>query len=259
MTDFFEMIRVEWLKAMRSRIPLWTTLGSLFLPVVVALMILISKNPEISKKLGVVSAKANLVGFAATQWSTYMGLVAEILATAGFFMFIVIVSWIFGREFADGTAKDLLAVPVPRETIILGKLAVFAIWSAAMSLLILVGSLIMGAVIGLPGGSTEVIMRGTGITLGTAGLVVLVVVPFAYLASNGRGYLLPLSLAVFTLILANVAIALGWGDLFPWSIPGLYSQDKNLVGAAGIWVVVVTGMVGWFITNRWWKTADQHR
>jgi ABC-2 type transport system permease protein len=253
------MVRVEWRKAIRSRIPYWTSIFAAFLPVVIALMILISKNPEISRKLGVISAKADLVGLTATQWASFLELAAEILATSGFFMFIVIISWLFGREFTDGTAKDLLAVPIPRATIILGKLTVYVIWAAVMCLIILVGSLIMGAAISLPGGTMDAIVRGIGLTLGTAFLVILSVVPFAFLASIGRGYLLSLSLAVITLILANVAIALGWGDLFPWSIPGLYSQGKNLVGAAGFWVVAVTGVLGWYVTDLWWKKSDQSR
>jgi ABC-2 type transport system permease protein len=259
MSNLISMVHVEWRKAIRSRIPYWTSIFAAFLPIVIALMILISKNPEISRKLGVISAKADLVGLTATQWSTFLELAAEILATAGFFMCIVIISWMFGREFTDGTTKDLLAVPIPRFTIILGKLVIYFIWAAAMCLIILAGSLIMGAAISLPGGTMNAIMGGVGLTLGTAFLVILSVVPFAFLASIGRGYLLSLSFAVVTLILANVAIALGWGDLFPWSIPGLFSQGKNLVGASGFWVVAVTGLVGWYVTDLWWKRADQSR
>ncbi len=259
MSNLSNMVIIEWRKAIRSRIPYWTSIFAAFLPVVIALMILISKNPEISRKLGVISAKADLVGLTATQWSTFLELAAQILATAGFFMFIVIISWIFGREFADGTAKDFLAVPIPRMTIILGKLIVYVFWAAAMCLIILTGSLVMGVGISLPGGTMDAIVGGVGLTLGTALLVILSVVPFAFLASIGRGYLLSLSLAVVTLILANVAIALGWGDLFPWSIPGLYSQGKDLVGPAGFWIVTVTGLLGWYFTNLWWKKADQSR
>ena len=93
----------------------------------------------------------------------------------------------------------------------------------------------------------------------TAGMTMLVVIPFALLASAGRGYLLPLRLAVFTLILANVAAALGWGDVFPWSIPGLFSQNKGSVGPAGYWIVLITGLIGWLGTDMWWKKADQNR
>lgn len=259
MNNIRNMIWIEWRKAVRSRIPLWTTIGALFLPVVVGLMILVSKNPEISRKLGVISAKADLIGLAATEWPGFLILIAQMLATAGFFMFIVILSWMFGREFADGTAKDLLAVPVPRMTILLGKFLVYIGWAFIMALLILCGSLLMGTLVGLPGGGADVIREGLVLNLVTTLLVILSVIPFALLASVGRGYLLPLSMAIITMIVANVAIALGWGDLFPWSIPGLFSQGTGMVGTAGVWVVVITGLAGWFCTDVWWKRADQNK
>lgn len=259
MNNLKNMIWIECRKAIRSRIPLWTTIGALFLPVVVALMIIISKNPEISRKLGVISAKADLIGLAATEWPGFLTLIAQMLATAGFFMFIVILSWMFGREFADGTAKDLMAVPVPRLTIILGKFIIYIGWALAMSLLILGGSLLMGSMIDLPGGSTDVLQKGIILNLVTTVLVILCVVPFALLASAGRGYLLPMIMAILTMIVANVALVFGWGDLFPWSIPGLYSQGTGMVGTTGIWVVIITGFIGWFSTDLWWKRADQNR
>jgi ABC-2 type transport system permease protein len=209
--------------------------------------------------MGILSAKADLVAFSATTWPAYMTLAGEMIAAAGFFLFVVILSWMFGREFADGTLKDLLAVPVLRSTILLAKFIVFACWSAAMSLLTLAANLLFGALLRLPGGSVEVIVQGSLAVVVTALMTILVVVPFAILASVGRGYLLPMSMAVLTLILANAAAALGRGDVFPWSIPGLYSQGTNLVGPAGFCVVAITGLLGWYVTNLWWKKSDQSR
>ena len=147
MKNLSNMIWVEWRKAIRSRIPLWTSIGSLFLPLAIGLMILISRNPEISRKLGVVSAKADLIAFSATDWPAFMVLIGQILAAAGFFLFVVILSWVFGREFSDGTVKDMLAVPVPRSTILLSKFVVYAGWAAAMTVLILVTSVVMGLLV----------------------------------------------------------------------------------------------------------------
>lgn len=259
MKNLINLIHVEWIKAIRSRIPLWTSVFAAILPIVIALMVLISRNPEISRKLGVISAKADLIGLSATDWPAFMVIVAQILATAGFFMFIVILSWIFGREFADGTAKDLLAVPVHRSTIILSKFILYVIWSTGMAMIMVCTSLLAGNLIPLPWVSMDIMLQGIILLLSTTCLVLLAVMPFAWLASLGRGYLLPLSLAVFTLIMANVAIALGWGDLFPWSIPGLFSQNKGLVGTVGFIVLLTTGFIGWGTTDLWWKTADQNR
>jgi ABC-2 type transport system permease protein len=259
MNNIRNMIWVEWRKAICSRIPVWTSIFAVFLPVMASLMILISRNPEISRKLGVISAKADLIGFSTTDWHTFLVLMAEMLATAGFFMFIIILSWIFGREFADGTVKDLLSVPVPRTTILLAKFMVFAGWAFAMTMLILFVGLVMGWFIHLPNAEWGVIAQGIQLVVLTALFVILVDVPFALLASLGRGYLLPLSLAVVALLLANVSIALGWGDLFPWSIPGLFSQDKHLVGTSGYWIVLATGLLGWWGTDLWWRKSDQNK
>jgi len=62
------------------------------------------------------------------------------MAAGGFFLFVLIISWVFGREFSDGTVKDLLAVPVPRSSILLAKFVLAALWSAASTLAIFISA-----------------------------------------------------------------------------------------------------------------------
>ncbi len=157
MDNLSNMLWIETHKAIRSRMPLWTGLGSLFMPLGIAFLIFVSKNPEVSHRLGLVSAKADLVAYAATDWSTYLGMFSQLIAAGGFILFILIISWTFGREFADGTLKDMLAVPVQRASILLAKFIVIAVWSAVLTIIILIAGLIMGVMVGLPGGSIEVI------------------------------------------------------------------------------------------------------
>ena len=97
MNNLTNMIWIEMRKAIRSRMPLWTALGSLFMPLGVAFLIFVSKNPEISKKLGLISAKANLMAYAGTDWQTYLGLFAMIIAAAlieGAALFAIVVALI---------------------------------------------------------------------------------------------------------------------------------------------------------------------
>lgn len=79
------MIWIEMRKAVRSRMPVWTSLGSLFMPLAVAVLILLARNPEVSQKLGLISAKANLIAYSATDWPSYLVLYAEIISLGGFF------------------------------------------------------------------------------------------------------------------------------------------------------------------------------
>ena len=58
-----------------------------------------------------VSVKADLFAYSAADWQTYLGMYGQLIAAGGFFLFVLVISWVFGREFSDKTIKDLLAVP----------------------------------------------------------------------------------------------------------------------------------------------------
>jgi len=252
-----DILWIELRKALRSRMPLWTALGFLLLPLVSTLMIFILKNPELSRKLGLITAKANLL-VGSADWPGYLKLLLQSAVIGGFFLFCIIISWVFGREFTDGTIKDLLAVPVPRSSLILGKFILVAIWSLALALEIFVAGLLLGAVIKLPQGTTAVILQGSFLLLVSSCLAIVTVMPFAFFASVGRGYLLPLGMVIVVLILANTTIVTGWGDYFPWAIPGLLSQGYSLSPISFV-IVLLTGLIGIIATHLWWKYADQSR
>jgi ABC-2 type transport system permease protein len=259
MNNLSDMVWIELRKAIRSRMPLFTALGSLFMPLGIAFLIFASKNPEISQKLGLISVKANLIAYSATDWPTYLGLFGQIIAAGGFVLFILVISWVFGREFSDGTLKDMLAVPVQRSSILLAKFIVVAVWSAVLTMVILIAGLVMGAIIKLPGGSLSVIFQGSARVAITAGLAIAVVMPFALFASVGRGYLLPIGLAILTLMMTNVVAIAGWGENFPWAVPGLFAQGKSTLTPISYWIVFLTGLAGMIATYLWWMTADQSR
>jgi len=259
MHNLTDMIWIELRKAIRSRMPLWTALGSLFMPLGIAFLIFVSRNPEISKQLGLISAKANLLAYAATDWATYLGLFGQLIAAGGFMLFILIISWVFGREFTDGTVKDMLAVPVGRSSILMAKFIVVAIWSALLTVLILIVGLVMGTLIKLPGNSASVIMQGSVLMLVSACLEIVVVLPFAFFASVGRGYLLPIGVAVLTLMITNLVAIAGWGEYFPWAVPGLYAQGKTPLTLISYLILFCTGLAGMLATYLWWKYADQNR
>jgi ABC-type transport system involved in multi-copper enzyme maturation permease subunit len=259
MDNLSDMIWIESRKAIRSRMPLWTALGSLFMPLGIAFLIFVSKNPEISQKLGLISAKANLIAYSATDWPAYLGLFGQIVAAGGFVFFVLVISWVFGREFADGTVKDLLAVPVQRSSILLAKFIVVAIWSAGLALVMLTVGLVLGAIIKLPGGSPQVILQGSALVAIAVCLAIAVTLPFALLASAGRGYLLPIGVAVLMMMMTNLVAIVGWGEYFPWAVPGLYVQAKNTLTLASYVVVFLTCLAGMIATYLWWKFANQNR
>jgi len=259
MNNLSDMLWIELRKAIRSRMPVWTALGSLFMPFGIAFLIFVSKNPEISQKLGLVSVKANLIAYSATDWPAYLKLFGQLIAAGEFFLLVMAISWVFGREFSDGTLKDMLAVPVSRASILLAKFTVVAVWSALLTAVIYITGLITGVLLKLPGGSTSVILEAGDLVVITSGLVIGVVIPFAFFASAGRGYLLPIGMAVLALMMANLVVVIGWGEYFPWAVPMLYAQGESALTPVSYWIVVLTGLAGMLGTYLWWKHADQNR
>jgi ABC-2 type transport system permease protein len=66
-------------------------------------------------------------------------------------LFTFLTAWVFGREFADHTAKQLLALPTPRAAIVSAKCVVVALWAAGLTILMFGLELVVGAAVGLPG------------------------------------------------------------------------------------------------------------
>jgi len=259
MSELSSMIWVEARKALRSYMPAFTAIGSLVMPLGIAFLILLATHPEISQRLGLVGAKANLVAYASTGWSGHFALLAQMVAAGVFIISCLVISWVFGREFADHTLKDLLAVPVRRSSIVLAKFVVTGAWTAALAALTLAAGLVAGALLRLPGSSPAVLLHGGGAMAITSCLVIVVVLPFALFASAGRGYLLPIGAAILTLILANLAAVIGLGPIFPWAIPGLYAQGQGALPPISYLIVALTGAAGMGGTYWWWMRADQSR
>ena len=113
-------------------------------------------------------------------------------------------------------------------------------------------------VIQLPGGSPAVLLHGAGLLAVTSLMSIILVLPFGFFASLGRGYLLPIGIAVLTMILGNLSITLGWGEYFPWAVPAMLFQEAH-PGLISYALVALTGMAGVTGTYLWWKYANQNR
>src|SRR5215472_5837120 len=134
MHDLTNAVWIELRKATRSRMPLFTALGFLVLAFGLAFLMFIYKYPTLARSIGLISSKANLAGGAAT-WPYYLGILGQAIAVGGILLFSLVESWVFGREFADGTLKDLLAVPVARGNIILAKFLLVVLWSLLLTVI----------------------------------------------------------------------------------------------------------------------------
>ena len=142
---FAQVLAAEFLKLRRSKVT-WFSLAALSLgPLAIALMMWIVREPGRAAQLGLLGTKANLSGLTAT-WPAYFSMLTLVVGMGGMLLLAFIVAYIFGREYTEGTAKNLLALPVGRHWFALAKLVVAAVWWAVLVVAVLAeGFVLIGA------------------------------------------------------------------------------------------------------------------
>lgn len=259
MNSCWQALTIEFLKARRSRVPLFTALGLALAPLMSGFFMFILKDPEFARRAGILRSKAEMLSGTA-DWPSFFGMLAQAAALGGFFVFALITSWVFGREFVDRTAKDLLALPSPRQSIIGAKFTLVAVWIISLVIMIYILGLLVGWIVVLPQWSIDVALQGASTMAIVALLNCALVTPTALVASAGRGYLPPVGFAILMVVLAQIAAATGWGSFFPWAVPALYAglgAEAGNLDAIHYGIVIVTSLAGLTATFAWWRFADQ--
>ncbi len=252
-------IATEFLKSRRSRVPWGVAVGFTAAPLVMGLFMVILKDPEGARALGLLGAKAQLTAGTA-DWPTFLNLMGQATTVGGAILFAFLAAWVVGREFADRTVRGLLANPTPRRTIVVAKATVVASWGIAVSAWVLALGLAIGAVVGLPGWSSAD-AAGTIASIALAMVLTIGLQAWAmFFAGVGRGYIAPLAWAVGMVATSQVLSVLGWGSWFPWSVPAILAgaggTQVEPVSAAAVVAVVVVVIGGLAATIVWWERAD---
>ena len=255
MKNLLQATLVEFLKARRSKMPLFTALGFAMVPLGGGFFMIVLKDPEMARRVGLISTKATLT-MGAADWPTYLRFLTLAAGAGGIILFGLIASWVFGREYSDRTVKDLLALPTSRSTIVLSKCIVIAAWSAVVTVIACLVTLLIGTILGLPSVASQVFWQ-SGITITIAVcLTIALVTPTAFAASAWHGYLPPIGVMILAMGLSQLITAAGYGEYFPWAVPALYVQGENL-GTISYFIVILTGIIGLIATFAWWERADQ--
>ncbi len=260
MNNMSAALWAEWLKARRSKLAMLVSAGFLILPLAGGLFMIILKNPEQARALGIINAKAQLTAGVA-DWPSFWIMITQGVAMGGAILFTLLTAWVFGREFSDHTAKEILALPTPRSVIVGSKFVLLALWTLALSLIVFLVSLVIGAAVGIPGWSSDLAWTCFWLVV-VESILNMLLMPFvALFASSGRGYLPPIGWTIIVLVITNLLVVLGWGDWFPWAVPALISltakPNADAVALHSYLVVLLACFVGLAATFSWWRSADQ--
>lgn len=256
---FGSVLATEFLKLRRSKVT-WGTLAVFSIaPLAIALFMWIVREPGRAAQLGLLGTKANLSGLQAT-WPSYASMLTIVVGFIGMLLLAFIVAYIFGREYAELTAKNMLALPVARHWFVIAKFLVAAVWWAVLVIAVLAEALVIGLALALPGFSWGLAVSAAGNALLAAGISFLLVPLVAWVATLGRGYMPPLAFALAVLALGNVFGKTGWAVWFPWSIIplliGAVGQPVHTLPAGSYVVAALTFVVGIGATIAQLRWAD---
>ena len=261
LTDILAALSIEVLKLRRSMIFQVTLAAACFVSLMLALMMWLVMHPD-ALPPGILKTKIAIAAISA-DWPSYISFTEIAEGAIGIILFGFAFGWIFGREWDDGTLKDILALPVSRQAIVTVKLIAAGLWCALMSAVMSVLALALGSLLRLPLWSTELLPEFFRVTAVTTGLTILLCSPTAFVAGAGRGTLPAVGFVILCMGLANFFGNIGLGEYFPWAIPMLYT---GAIGTAGnrlpliSWIIIaftsLAGCVGIFM---YWRFADQDK
>ncbi len=245
MNTFLDGLAVETRKARSSRV-LWST-GVLLVVGAAALSMTIvlaarSGNTQLVAKLGPQAASGD--------WAALLSAGAQITSAGGLLALGVGASWLYGREFADGTVSGLFGLPVSRGRLAAAKLVVYAGWSLLVSVLTVIALLGLGLAIGL-GVPDGTVVSGLGRQFALGLLTALIAVPAGWASSVGRGLLPGIATSVGILVLAQVSVLGDFGSWVPFVAPAMWALDTSASAATLLLVPLVPVLFGAAIVVTW--------
>ncbi|BCJ76965.1 hypothetical protein CS0771_65090 [Catellatospora sp. IY07-71] len=159
-------------------------------------------DEQLAAKLGPLAA--------AGGWPAVLNVATQVTAAAGLLAFGVGLSWMFGREFTDGTITGLFGLPVTRPALASAKLIVFVLWAAATATALTLAVALVGFAVTRQA-PQPADWAGLGRLLALAVMTAALAVPAAWAATLGRGLLPAMATIVALMAVTQIIVVAGAG------------------------------------------------
>lgn len=183
----------------------------------VILAAIASGNADVIAKLG---------RNASADWTGFLNSAAQITAAGGLGGFGIVIAWMFGREFTEGTVSGLFALPVGRATISMAKLAAYGLWSAIVAILLTGGLAVTGLALGLGAVDSDAaagLLRQAGLTVMTA----MLALPVAWATTLFRSILGGVGVAIGLIVVGQFSVLAGAGAWMVLAAPALWAMSAG--------------------------------
>lgn len=207
MRELLKLLRCEFVKLKRSKILFIGLSGTLIVPFITA-------AKAVAGYLSDSGAAVNVFSLYESALMFLMLLFAPMILT-------VLGAWMISREYADGTLKNMIVIPVSRTAFLAGKLLFFVISTFLFMLISWLEILVIALLCGIFIPVTELTIPSLlffliKMLLGGA-LLCATQAPFLYLTIRTKGFAVPLiavaAVSLVNVVLSNSAIA----GFYPWA------------------------------------------
>lgn len=208
-------------------------------------------DPQLAAKLGPLIDPGGWVG--------YLTVAVQVTGAAGFVGYGVVLSWLFSREFADGTITGLFAIPISRSTIAAAKLITYLAWGIATATTLLLALILLGLVSGL-GSIPADVVPWFGRQFALSVFSILIAVPAAWAATLARSVLAGIGTTIAILVLSQISVIAGAGGWFPFAAPALWAIHSDItVSPLQLSLVIPLVALSAALTLQSWKHLQLDR
>jgi ABC-type transport system involved in multi-copper enzyme maturation permease subunit len=230
-------LKAEFLKLKGSRMLLWTSLVVIGYAVLATVLnVTLIKDPETIKRVasaGGVFKKAVDAGFYDFNWTNQLRVAVQgVSGTWGVMLFAFVTAYVFGREYKEGTEKNLFTLPVRRGSFVAAKMIVVACWALGLTALSMALHVAGLALLGVPGFAWSHVGAAVLDALEVTVLIYLTLPFVAWITMVGRGYLRPMLFTFAAQIVGSGLATTSVSRYYPWNM------GVHLVGAS--WMPVVS-------------------
>ncbi len=221
-------LRAEIAKLSRSYVPLWTALVVVLWPLWSIFIVRLSNGSLDDlywKELMELGAQG-----VSSWWGVLLG---------GF-----VAAYVFGQEYSEGTAHNMLALPVRREWFVVAKLALLLVWVFALAALSVAAHAGYAALLRLDGFALEHVMRGLSDSMLVTVVIAATLPLVAFIAVLGRGYLAPMIFSGVAFATGVLVLQAGWERWYPWGMAfalvgmGWMPGETKSSLTTGSWVIL---------------------
>ncbi|MDK8182844.1 ABC transporter permease [Paenibacillus sp. UMB4589-SE434] len=230
-----DLVYTELLKLKRAKMFLVSVIGASAAPIMMYLAYLNmkSKTPD------------EPISFELSFYNTNL----NVLLLIGPLLYGVITAYLFNREYAEDTLKNLLTIPVSRTNLIISKLILLLGWILVLTLEAWGLTLLLGIIGGFEGLSAAILIQSLKEYLIGAVLLFLLSTPTMLTTFLYKNYV-PTIIFTAVITLGNVSVINSdFKPLYPWSavhvitINGYLPQYPPLYSFLAIGITSIVGLI----------------